>query len=85
MCQKKQAQISYDNNHNNTSRLDYDYQVSDKIILINKADFKYKISYKGPYEIIQMCTNDIFTLQMGTTMDNMNTHKISPYKLEEGA
>ena len=41
-CQRKQAQINYDYVQENTSRIDYDYQVVDKFMLINKAAYKYE-------------------------------------------
>ena len=50
-----------------------------------KAAYKYKIPYKGLYEIAQMWTNDTITLQMGTTTVRYKTHHINPYKNKNDA
>ena len=32
------------------NRVDYDYKVSEKVMLINISAYKYETPYKGPYE-----------------------------------
>ena len=39
--QKKQIQINRDNTRENKHRVDYDYKVGDKVILIHHAAYKY--------------------------------------------
>ena len=34
----------------------------------NKAAYKYEALYKGPYEIAQIWTNIMVTIQIGATM-----------------
>lgn len=43
---------------------------------------KYEIPYKGPWKIIQMCTNVKLILQTGEIMDDIKTHYIKPYNTE---
>ena len=44
-------QINYDNNHKTFNILDNNYKVDGKIITKNKAAYKYKTPYTGPYGI----------------------------------
>ena len=53
-------------------RLEYDYKFGDKLMLINKQDFKLKTQFKGPNEISQMWINGMDTLQMLSTMNIRN-------------
>ena len=46
ICQIKQTQINYDNNRENMKWVDYGNKVSDKVILRNKATYKYETPYK---------------------------------------
>ena len=66
-------------------KVDYEYQVGDKVMLNNKSAYKYKTSCKGSYEIIQIWTNGMVTIPMGATIDRISIHQINPYKYEEGA
>ena len=62
-------------------RLEYDYKFGDKLMLINKQDFKLKTQFKGPNEISQMWINGMDTLQMLSTMNIRNILLINPYKI----
>ena len=64
MCQKNQAQINYDNNHDNKKIVDYNYKVSNRVILKNKSAYKYENPYKWPYVITQTWNNCTVTLQI---------------------
>ena len=50
----------------------YDYQVGDKVIISNKVPYKHINPSKGPYEIIQRCTNGLATIYIGATTHRLN-------------
>ena len=78
--QKKRKQMNHENNHKNESRVTYEYQAGDRVMLKNNQYYKHKIQYKEPYEIIQTWENGTVMLQMGEMIDIINTHQINPYK-----
>ena len=47
---RKQIKSNYYNAHINLNRVDHNYKWGEKFILKNETDYKYKNSYKGPYE-----------------------------------
>ena len=67
ICQKNQKLINKDNICKNSKRVDHDYTVGDKFMLTHNDDFKYKIPYKGTFDITQCWTNGMVTLQCGAT------------------
>ena len=71
MHQWKQLQINHNNNHKNVSILDYNLQVSDKAVLMNKSVYKEETPYKGSYGIIQSWTNGTVTLKIGMATDRL--------------
>ena len=46
----------------------------------NKAAYKYKISFEGPYEIFQMRKIVAVTLQMGAFAARINILRVNPFK-----
>ena len=48
--------------HENSTKIDYDYRVGDKV-MIGKKKFKYETPFKFPYENFQTWTNGTVTLQ----------------------
>ena len=62
MRQQKQAEIEKYIIHKNSTIIDYNYNVGDKVLVrINQA-YKYETPFQGPYEIIQMWTNITVTI-----------------------
>ena len=47
-------------------------------MLKNKAAYKYKTPFRGPYEMFQTWKNVTVTLQMGAVTTRINTHRINP-------
>ena len=64
----------------NTTRVDQNYRVGDKILVKRKSAYKYKSPLKDSYEIFQMWTIVTITLLTGLVTLRMNTRKINPYK-----
>ena len=50
--QNKRDKIINDNVYGNTSRIDYDYQVGEKIMLKNKPDYRLKTTFNETYKIL---------------------------------
>ena len=61
ICQRKQTQINKYTACENTTRIDHDYRVGNKVTT-NKSEYKYKTLFKGPYEIVQTWTNGTVNL-----------------------
>ena len=49
----------------------------------NNYDLKYETPSKGPFEIIQYCTNVMVTLQYGVEKIRYNIHCIKPYTYDK--
>ena len=62
------------------NRVDYDYKVSEKVMLINISAYKYETPFKGVYKIVQCRTNVTVTLKMGDTINRLSIWMINPYK-----
>ena len=56
ISQQKHKQINRDNARENKHRVDYDYKVGDKFMLLNHTAYKYETPYKGP-----CCDNTVFS------------------------
>ena len=78
--QHKQTQINKDIICENTTKIYHDYRVGDKVVTTNSSTFKYKNPFKGPYEIVQMCTNGTITLRTEVFTTRINICHIKPYK-----
>ena len=78
--QSKQAQIDNDVIHENTTRIDHDYRVGDKVTTKTKSAYK-KILFKSPYEIVHTWTNITATLQTGAVTTRINLRNIKPYNI----
>ena len=46
--------------------------MGDQVLIRDNQTNKYEAPYKGPYTIIQTCTNVKAMISMGTTMDRIN-------------
>ena len=63
--QRKQAQIEKCVIYKDSTRINYDYNIGDKVMVRRDKAYKYKTSFQGPYEIIQLWTNGTFTIKTG--------------------
>jgi hypothetical protein len=79
MEKQKQDQIIRDNIRENLKRVDYDYQVGDKVMKIKKGIFR-KLSRKktGPYTITRVHTNGTVTIRKGNSSERLNIRRIEP-------
>ena len=76
--QRNQEHNNHDSVRNNTSRVDHDNHIGDKVVLINIGDYKYETPYKGSYKIIQYWTNVTATQKMSDITDRLNILEIKP-------
>ena len=60
--QRKQMKIYKDSICENTTRIDNDYRVGDKVMTITKSEYKYKTPFKVRYGIFHTWTNRNTTL-----------------------
>ena len=77
--QRKQTQIDNYVIHENTTRIDHDYRVGNKLMTRTKSVFKYENPYRGPYKISQTWTNGTVTLRMGEVTTIINIRNINHY------
>ena len=57
----------------NIKRVDHECKVRYKVIINNNAVYKYEIPYKGPFLIVQCCTNGMVELQYGAIKNQIPT------------
>ena len=76
MC--KQAQINKDFIRENTTRIDNNYRVRDKVMKKMNPAYKYKTPFKGTYVIFQTWTNNTVILQDGVVTMKINIHNSNP-------
>ena len=55
--QRKQTQINKYLACENTTIIDHDYRVGDKVTKNIRSGYKYKTPFRGPYEVVQTWTN----------------------------
>ena len=77
--QHKQTQIDNYVIWENTTRIDHDYRVGDKILIKDRSAYKYETPFKGLYEKFQTWTNGTINVQTGVVTYRINIRIIRPY------
>ena len=80
--EKKQKLINENNKKENEKRIEYQYNVGDKIMLKTEDKTKYgRDQYEGPYVILRI-NNDNGTVRFkkNSILDTVNIRNIHPYK-----
>ena len=77
---RKQKVIDTNNARENSLRVDYDYQIGDKV-LVTSTDITRKLNCptKGPFNIIQVYTNGTVRVQNGAVSERVNIRRCIPY------
>ena len=83
ICQRKQSQIEKDVTCKNSTRINFNFNIGDKVIVGEKKAYKYETSFKGPYEIVQTWTNGTVTILTGAVTVQLNIIRIKPYNSPE--
>jgi hypothetical protein len=79
--ERRQSLTNRANQHENAKRIDYDYKVGDKVIVINegilcKAESIYG---KEPWTITTVHTNGTIRIQRGTKTEQLSIRRIEPF------
>ena len=83
ICQRKQAQSEKDVISENSTRIDYNYNIEDKVMVRRDQAYKNETPFKGSYEIIQTCINITVTIQTGAVIARLNLGRLKPYNNPE--
>ena len=77
---RKQALVDRDNARENSRRMDHDYTVGDKVLLIESGiNRKAANKNSGPYTITRVYTNGNVRIQRGSTNERLNIRRITPF------
>ena len=78
---RRQEQVDKDCEKNNRRRIDYDYRVGQKVLLIKDGTILRKAEdpYEGPYVITDVYTNGTVRIQRGTLNERLNIRRLHPY------
>jgi hypothetical protein len=78
---RRQLLTNHGNQWENAKRIDYDYKVGDKVLVINegvlrKAESAYR---KEPWAIITVHTNGTIRIQRGTKTERLSIRRVEPF------
>ena len=78
--ERKQRIINENNKRENSSRIEHEYQVNDKVLYKVPQSNKYGDNeYRGPYTICAVHNNGTVSVKMGAITETVNIRKIRPY------
>ena len=81
----RQRQTDRNTARENKARVDWDYKVSDKVLLrkegiLRKSETKWQ---KAPWTIVQVHTNGTIRIQRGTKFERLNIRRVTPFFEEQ--
>ncbi len=79
--ERRQSLTDCGNQHKNARRIDYDYKVGDKVLVIYKGIFcKAESTYgKEPWTITTVHTNGTIRIQHRTKMERLGIQRVEPF------
>jgi hypothetical protein len=79
--ERRQSLTDRGNQHENTTRIDYDYKVRDKVLVINEGILrKAETTYgKEPWTITTVHTNGTIRIQRGTKMERLTIQRVEHF------
>ncbi len=79
--EQRQSLTDCGNQHKNAKRIDYDYKVRDKVLVINKGILhKAESAYgKEPWTITTVHTNGTIRIQHGTRTEQLSIQRVQPF------
>ena len=81
---RRQEQVDKSNTLENKRRLDYDYKVNDKVLIIKKGIIrKVEDPNEGPYTITQVHTNGTVRIQRGAISERLHIRRLHPHFEQE--
>jgi hypothetical protein len=77
----RQSQTDRSAKRENSKRIDYDYKVSDKVLIVKegilcKAEFRYG---KEPWTIMTVHTNGTIRVQCRSKLERINIWRVTPF------
>ncbi len=80
--ERRQSLTDRGNQCENAKRIDYDYKVGDRVLVINKDILpKAESAYsKEPWTITTVHTNGTIRIQCGTNMEQLSIQRVGPFK-----
>jgi hypothetical protein len=77
---RRQARVDKDALRHNVKRIDYDYAVGEKILIIKDGILrKAEDKYVGPFTVTQVYTNGTVRIQRGKVSERLNIRRIVPF------
>ena len=80
---RRQQIVESSNIRENKKRLDFDYEVGSKALIIKATDGSYlpkaEDKNKGPYTVTQVYTNGTVRIQRGSINERINIRRLTPY------
>jgi hypothetical protein len=79
--EQRQSLTDRSNQRKNTKRIDYDYKVRDKVLVINEGILhKAESAYgKEPWTITTVHTNGTIWIQHGTKTERLSVQRVQPF------
>ena len=76
----KEKSIQKSNDRENKNRIEHDYKIGDKVMLLHK-DLQRKLEdpASGPYSIVSVHTNGTVCILRNSTIERRNIRQIQPY------
>ena len=76
-----QSLTDHGNQRKNAKRIDYDFKVGDKVLVINKGILrKAESTYgKDPWAITTVHTNGTIRIQQGTKAEQLSIQRVKPF------
>ena len=80
IVRRRQKLVDQNNTRENNKRVDFDYAVGQKVLLIKDGILrKAEDKNDGPYVITQVYTNGTVRIQRGTINERLNIRRLTPY------
>ena len=77
---RKQSVINKSNRRENQSRIAYEYQKGDKVLIHTPGKLpKLRVPRKGPFEVVNVHNNGTVTIKDGPVLQRINIRRIQPY------
>ncbi len=79
--ERRQSLTNHGNQHENAKRIDYDYKVGDKVLVINKGVLRKAESTYGkePWTITTVHTNGTIRIQRGNKTERLSIQRVEPF------
>ena len=81
---RRQREVDRNNLHENASRCGHDYQVGDRIWILDRDPMRGKLAPRvldeGPWPVIKPHTNGTITIWRNSYLERINIRRVKPAK-----